>query len=162
MGIYVGLLRGINVGGHQTVAMSELRDHLIGEGFTDVRTLLQSGNVVFSSKKKPKIESVFGADFIVRTADAWREIVARNPFPHEAKNDPGRLVVMTCNGTPDASALKIVGREYAKSDGKQLYVVYPDGQGRSKLTNAVIERQLGLRCTARNWNTVMKILAAIG
>ncbi len=166
MPTYVGLLRGINVGGNKKVAMSDLREHLTQAGFTEVRTLLQSGNVIFSSKTRPRIDQLFDSHFIVRTAAEWSLIVERNPFPREAKDDPAHLVVMALDDAPTPLALKalrdaVVGREVIKADGRQLYMFYPDGQGTSKLTNALIERKLGMRGTARNWNTVLKILNAL-
>jgi len=101
-------------------------------------------------------------EFFVRTAKEWNAIVDANPFPAEAKRDPGHLVMMCLKDTPPPAALKalqaaIRGREAVKAKGPQAYFVYPDGIGRSKLTIAVIERILGTRGTARNWNTVTKL-----
>src|SRR5205823_5130806 len=107
------------------------------------------------------LEKNLEAAVFVRTAAEWAKIVARNPFPAEAKSDPGHLIVMLLKDEKDVAALQaaIVGREIMRADGRQLYIVYPDGQGTSKLTNAVIERKLGTRGTARNWNTVLKLAA---
>jgi uncharacterized protein (DUF1697 family) len=104
------------------------------------------------------------ADYIVRSAKEWRKVVARNPFPEEAKNDPGHLVVMFLKSSPPAAKVEAVraaikGRETIHGDGKQLYITYPDGIGRSKLTGALVEQKLGVRGTARNWNTVRKLAA---
>ena len=176
MTTFVGLLRAINVAGYQPVSMADLREFLGSVGMQDARTLLQSGNVVFQTKARPpaQLERLLEAEaqahlkapieFFVRTADEWRAIVARNPFPKEAKLDPGHLVVMCLKDTAAAAAVTslqgaIVGREVVRAGGRQLYIVYPDGMGRSKLTNALIERKLGTRCTARNWNTVLKLAA---
>jgi uncharacterized protein (DUF1697 family) len=176
MPIHVALLRGINVGGHNMVAMSDLRG-LLGElGFSDVTSLLQSGNLVFKSDRQtgPALERLLetetasrlgvSADYIVRSAAEWARIVARNPFTKEAKDDPGHLVVMCLKTAPPAKDIQalqdsIQGPETVRSDGKQLYITYPAGIGRSKLTGALIERKLGSRGTARNWNTVLKLLA---
>jgi len=96
---------------------------------------------------------------MVRTAAEMQAIVDANPFPKEAKNDPGRLVVLFLQGTGDGKTLQkaIKDREIARGEGRQIYVYYPDGQGRSRLTNALIEKTLGTRVTARNWNTVLKL-----
>jgi uncharacterized protein (DUF1697 family) len=161
----IALLRGINVGGNQMVAMSDLRALAARLGLREARTLLQSGNLVFRSEKTPAaIEKLLekelgGVAVFVRTAAEWRAIVERNPFPEEAKRDPGHLIVMALKNAADPSRLVIRGREVARGDGRQLYIVYPDGQGRSKLTNALIEKTLGTRGTARNWNTVLKLAA---
>jgi uncharacterized protein (DUF1697 family) len=174
MPIQIALLRGINVGGRNLVAMSDLR-LLLGElGFERAKSILQSGNLIFESQKpagaslERLLETAtakrFGvsADYFVRTAAEWQTIVARNPFPAEAARDPGHLVVMLLKSAPQSSDLTalgaaIKGREIIRADGKQLYIVYPDGIGRSKLTGTLIERKLGTRGTARNWNTVLKL-----
>jgi uncharacterized protein (DUF1697 family) len=176
MTLHIALLRGINVGGNKMIAMADLRDLLAKLGFTDARSLLQSGNLVFSSTRRTpaqlealldaEIEKRIGvqSDVFVRTAAELAEVVARNPFAEEAKRDPGHLLVMFLRDAPDAQAVAalnaaIVGRETVRVIGRHAYAIYPDGMGRSKLTNAVIEKKLGTRGTARNWNTVMKLAA---
>ena len=104
--------------------------------------------------------------FIVRTAGEWTEIVAANPFRSMARDDPGHLVVMALKYEPDAARLReleawIPGPEKIAAAGRELYITYPDGMGTSKLTGAVIERRLGTRGTARNWNTVTKLAALV-
>lgn len=176
MSNYVALLRGINVGGRNKVAMSDLRDLLGTLGFAGACSLLQSGNLVFESARRPaaalerllEVETAkrlqVSIDYLVRSAAELQTIVARNPFPHEAKRDPSHLVVMFLKRAPQAENIKalqdaIRGPEIICADGKQLYVVYPAGIGRSKLTNTLIERELGTRGTGRNWNTVLKLVA---
>jgi uncharacterized protein (DUF1697 family) len=176
MTVQIALLRGINVGGHQVVAMSDLRDLLTQLGFESARSLLQSGNLVFrgDARTTGELERVLEteaetrlgihADFLIRSAKEWREIVARNPFRKEAERDPSHLVVMFLKAAVNAKDVKavqaaITGPEIVRGDGRHLYIVYPDGIGRSRLTNAVLEKKLGIRGTARNWNTVLKIAA---
>lgn len=171
---YIALLRGINVGGHRMVAMADLRAFLVGLGLEDVVTLLQSGNVVFKSKAKSaaKLEQLLETEaarllelstpFIVRSAEEWREAVAANPFPDQAKKDPARLAVMFAKDKLSESRVEelrksIRGPEIIGAAGKQLYAIYPDGMGRSKLTINLVEAKLGTRVTARNWNTVLKL-----
>lgn len=168
MTLHIALLRGINVGGNKMIAMSDLRDMAARLGLRDARTLLQSGNLVFTSGKSPAaLEKLLereidaNVDVFVRTAEEWRAVVARNPFPEEAKRDPGHLIVMALKTSADAAALVMPGREIARGSGREIYLYYPDGQGRSKLTNAVIEKKLGTRGTARNWNTVTKLAALL-
>lgn len=171
MALQIALLRGINVGGNKMVSMAGLRDLFTRLGFSDVKTLLQSGNVVFGgagrqspAKIEKMLEAEVGAVCFVRTAKEWAEIVERNPFKAEAKNDPAHFVAMILKDAPqDVEPLRraIAGREKVHLDGRVLYAVYPDGQGTSKLTNAAIEKALGTRGTARNWNTVLKLLAAV-
>jgi uncharacterized protein (DUF1697 family) len=162
MTTYIALLRAINLAGKNMLAMSAIRDAMTNAGYEDVRTLLMSGNVVFRSPKKPKLDGMFLCDAFVRSAKEWDAIVANNPFPGEAKRDPGHLIMMALRDKPKSvEPLReaIAGREYVELDGRQLYLVYPDGVGRSKLTNALIEKKLGTRGTARNWNTVLKLQA---
>jgi uncharacterized protein (DUF1697 family) len=171
--VHLALLRAVNVGGKQ-VAMADLRQ--LGErlGFTEVKTLLGSGNLVFRSEATARLEELLEAeakkrlaletDFFVRTAKEWKSIVEHNPFPDEAKSDPAHLVVMFLKKAPaakDVTALQaaITGREVVRAQGRQAYITYPDGIGRSRLTVTVIEKKLGTRGTGRNWNTVLKLEA---
>jgi len=156
----VALLRAVNVAGHKPLSMAELRALAEKMGLKNVATILQSGNLLFDGKTtEALLESKLGTDVFVRTQAEMDAIVRNNPFPEEAKNDPGRLVVLFLKQTADGSVLQkaIKGREIARGRGRELYVYYPDGQGRSKLTNALIEKTLGTRATARNWNSVLKL-----
>ena len=170
---HIALLRGINVGGHRSVGMTDLRNFLTKLGFDDVRSLLQSGNLVFDSRARigAELERFLEAealkrfaleiDFFVRAPEEWKSMIRQNPFRKEAELDPAHLVVMLLKSPPraeDVAALQegISGPEIVQAKGRQLYAFYPNGIGRSRLTNAVIERKLG-RCTGRNWNTVLKL-----
>ncbi len=163
----VALLRAVNVGGYGKLPMAELLQHFASAGFEDAKTLLQSGNVVFTGKGKPpaqlerSLEAKVGTEVMVRTAEEWGTIVAANPFRAEAKSDPARLLVMFLKSEPETD-IEWPGPERMKRVGRQLYIVYPNGAGTSKLTGALIERKLATRGTARNWNTVMKIAALVG
>ena len=178
MSSHVALLRGINVGGAKKIAMPPLLGLLEDLGFDHGKSLLQSGNLVFhaAGKKPAELELLLETealqrlalrtDFMVRTAGEWAKILARNPFPAEAKSDPSHLVVVFLKEAPSKAAgealrLAIVGPELIRFDGRQAYVTYPDGIGRSRLTNALIEKKLGARGTARNWNTLLKIAALL-
>lgn len=178
MATYLALLRAVNVGGHQSVAMADLRELLSRLGFDEAQSLLQSGNLVFRANARPSapLEQVLetGArqhlaletDFFVRTAAEWKTVVARNPFRKQADRDPGRLVVMFLKAAPDQKDVKalqaaITGPEVVRADGRHAYIVYPNGMGRSRLTNAVIEKKLRTRSTGRNWNTVLKLAALV-
>lgn len=178
MPIHVALLRAVNVGG-RTLAMSELKKMFESLRFTEVRTILQSGNVVFGGGKRTgaALESFLESetlnrlklrtDYIVRTAEEWNVIVGANPFRCEAENDASHLLVLPLKSAAapaDLAALRaaIQGREIVEAAGRELYAYYPDGIGKSKLTLGLIERMLKTRCTGRNWNTVLKIRAATG
>ena len=99
----------------------------------------------------------------MRTAPELARVVAANPFPKEAKSDPAHLLVVFLTGEPGDEARgalirAMAGPEKAKLAGRELYVHYANGVGTSKLTNAVIERKLGMQGTARNWNSVTRLL----
>jgi uncharacterized protein (DUF1697 family) len=172
-------LRGINVGGRRPVAMGDLRAVFSGLGLGNVRTLLQSGNVVLGGGRlrgaalehrlEETARAALGLDtpFIVRTREEWDALVAANPFPREAADDPGHLLLFCLKDAPPADAesrvqAAVKGRERVRVDGRQAYIVYPDGVGESKLTVTVLERWLGSRGTGRNWNTVLKLQALAG
>jgi uncharacterized protein (DUF1697 family) len=162
MATQIALLRGINVGGHNKVAMADLRRILENLGFADVKSLLQSGNLVFTSERPADaaLEQLLeaetathlgvSADYIIRGAEEWKKIVARNPFPKEATTDPGHLIVVLLKTAPPAKNILALqkwtdGPEVIRGGGKQLYITYPAGIGRSKLTGALIEKKLGCR-----------------
>ncbi len=172
----IALLRGINVGGAKRVVMADLRALLGDLGFGAALTLLQSGNVVFDAggadpdaverQLEATLEERLGLKIavFVRTASAWDGVIAANPFPAEAENDPGRLLVLALKRAPAPESVKalhaaIPGRETVKACDRHAYAMFPDGIGPSRLTPAVLERHLG-PCTGRNWNTVLKLAAA--
>jgi uncharacterized protein (DUF1697 family) len=174
MTIHIGLLRAVNVLGRNKVAMGDLRELLVGLGMQDVRSMLQSGNVVFRSdvRSTARLERLletaaatrfgFGTDFFVRSASDWNGVIAANPFPKQAVRDPSHLLVVFLKEAPDRKSVTalqkaIKDRELFRAEGRQAYVVYPDGIGDSRLTSAMIEKHLGTRGTARNWNTVLKL-----
>lgn len=166
MAQFVAFIRGINVGGNNLLPMSALKSACESAGLTDVHTLLQSGNVIFRTTRKdpaPLIRKALDLDVkvIVRTIDEVRQVLATNPFA--AKNDPARTIVMFLDGTPSKAAQSALlaahpGPEEIHFAGRELFIYYPNGQGTSKLTNALIERKLGMAGTARNWNTVGKVV----
>jgi uncharacterized protein (DUF1697 family) len=175
MNTYVALLRGINVGGNKMVAMADLRAALVDMGFADVKTVLQSGNVVLRGRVKTPaalealLETEIGrrlgvsADFHVRTAGEWRGVIDANPFRDAAVKDPSHLLVTFFKAPLDprkVTALQgaITGREAVRCDGRHLYMTFPDGIGDSKAT-VLAGKMLGAWGTSRNWNTVMKLAA---
>jgi uncharacterized protein (DUF1697 family) len=169
----IALLRAVNVGGRK-LAMAELRGLMAGLGFQNVQVLLQSGNLVFDAGRlagaelEARLEAEtrarlgLDADYLVRTPAEWSAIVAANPFSEFARADPSHLLVMPLKAAPASEAVAalraaISGREELAAVGRELFIAYPDGVGASKLTGALIERRLGVRGTARNWNTVTKL-----
>lgn len=174
MAVYVGLLRAINLGPHNKVSMADLKSWLSKLGMANPQTVVQSGNLVFetTARSTPALEKLLetGAaktlglktSFFVRTAAEWQQAIAGNPFPKEARLDPGHTVLMCLKAEPvpaSVAALRdaIKGRETVVVKGRHAYFLYPDGIGNSKLTMTLIERKLGTAGTARNWNTVLKL-----
>jgi len=175
MAAFVALLRAVNLAGKNMISMADLKAVAQREGLSEPRTLLQSGNLVFESgsRSSAALEKLLEAALrrelglstpvVVRSASEWRAAIADNPFTREARKDPGHLLLMPLKGKPAAGGLAelsraIPGREKVKLVGSALYLVYPDGVGRSKLTSALIEKKIGAGGTARNWNTVQKLL----
>lgn len=153
--------------------MTNLRNFLTELGFENVKSLLQSGNLVFASRSRTGAELerhleseaarrlALEVDFFVRTAEEWKCIIRQNPFRKEAERDPGHLIVLFLKSAPAAKDVALLqadirGPEIVKAKGRQAYIFYPNGQGRSKLTGAMIEKRVG-RGTGRNWNTVLKL-----
>lgn len=169
------LLRGVNVGGHGRLPMSGLRETLGALGLPDARTHLQSGNAVVSAtpaqagalaaRLEGAISERFGVatTVIVRDGAALAEVVAANPFPAEAAADPASVHVAFLAGAPAADDVARLDPERSPGDrfavhGTEVYLHYPSGSGRSKLTAAYLEQMLGVAATARNWRTVSALL----
>ena len=176
MTVFISMLRAVNVGGTSKIKMEPLRAAYAALGFKDVRSLLQSGNVLFRSsvkdsrqlarRIKQELERKFGLqiEVVVRTLPELDSIFERSPVL-SPRADPAKLLVMFLSGVPDAQGqAKLVkahkGPEMLEIRGPEVYLYYPDGVGRSKLTTAVLERHLRAIGTARNWNTLTKLVEA--
>jgi uncharacterized protein (DUF1697 family) len=175
---YVAFLRAVNVGGNNKVPMAPLREALTAAGLDDVSTVLQSGNVVFASRKSSAtvgkvvgdaIEDAFGLSIgvVVRTGAELAAVAATNPFlADEPDRDPKTLHVVFLSGEPTAAAAAKLDPERSPPDafdvaGSEIYLSYPGGSGTSKLTLDYLERTLGVRGTARNWRTVQRLAALV-
>ncbi len=169
----VALLRGINVGGHRRVPMAELRTVFEALGYQQVSTYVQSGNVVFTSDGDEHalasdLEQAlldhfgFAVTVVVRTERELAAVAARHPFGAR-QDDPAKLHVLFLADTPAPDAVggfdpaPFAPDEFVV-DGRELYVHYPNGAGRTKLTIDAVERALGTAATGRNWRTVAKLL----
>jgi uncharacterized protein (DUF1697 family) len=166
MGIFIALLRGINVGGTGLLPMKELSGLCSGLGFQAVRTYIQSGNVIFESRLseqgiRSSLEKAVAKklgkhiDVMVRTPAEIRSILNNNPFPDK---EPARVAVALLSGPPPKDLVKNVvapGGEQVKPGKREVYVYYPDGMGRSKLKLPLN----GAAATVRNINTVGQLVA---
>lgn len=170
---HIAFLRGINLGPKRRVSMEQLRKTLEEAGYEDVRTLLQSGNVVLTSTATPAtlerdlantLRDAFGFEIVVlvRTRDEIAGVVASDPFGDEV-GDPARYQVSFLSAEPDAARIEELERadvapERVAVRGREVYAWHPDGIGRSELAKLIIDRRLGVGVTARNWRTVTKLL----
>jgi uncharacterized protein (DUF1697 family) len=169
----LALIRGVNVGG-KVLSMERLRETLTAAGFANVSTYIQSGNIIFRvargtpEKSSKKIEELIRNKFdldvsvIVRTSAELQRIIAANPFISETGIDESRLHVTFLARSPARVAIQALAAIPAGADrfhhaGTEIYLHCPNGYGKTKLSNNVIERVLAVRATTRNWNTVRKL-----
>ena len=176
MPVFIGLIRGINVGGRNLLRMDALKTICASLGHKSVQTLLQSGNVVFRSTRKDPariakelekaIHEHAGLDVrvMVRTPEELKRAIAGSPFAGHAERDPSHLLVSFLADEPTAAAKKAfldacsVAPDSVHLTPKELYAYYEKGMIESKLSKVPIEKKLGVAATARNWNTVTKLL----
>jgi uncharacterized protein (DUF1697 family) len=172
MPTHIALLRGVNVGGN-LLKMERLRELCAELGFQNARTYVQSGNVVFENaapasqcrqrlERKLAGETRLPASVVLRTIAELRQILDRNPFLKVSSIDLSKLHVTFLAGAATKSAIQQLGKVNAAGDdfraiGSEVYLHCPNGYGRTRLSNTVIEKALGVRATTRNWNTVNKL-----
>jgi len=173
MTTYVAMLRGVNVGGRNKLSMEDLRTLLIAAGAKDVRTYIQSGNAVFTSRRSPStlvetlesdLEGTLGTKVPVlpRTVDELEVVIDANPFVARGE-DAKALHVTFMDEVPTSVALESVRGKRADADefaviGRHVYLFCPDGYGSTKLTNTFFEKKLGSPATTRNWKTVTTLV----
>jgi uncharacterized protein (DUF1697 family) len=169
---YVALLRGINLGSRKRVSMPDLQALFASLGAEDVVTYVQSGNVVFTSsdgaekliaalERRIRRDLGLTVTVLLRTQPQLAKVLAGNPFAKRVK-EASKLHVTFLAEKPDRSLVSDLDPEPAAPDefrvvGQEVYLHCPNGYGRSKLTNAYFEKQLGVAATTRNWNTVTKL-----
>lgn len=175
MPILISFLRGINVGGHAIIKMDALRSLYVSLKLSDPQTYVQSGNVIFRTEERNlnlisdriqrAIQKTFGCcpEVILRSRTDLHGVIARNPFSGRSDIEPGKLLISFLAGKPPAGAQKVlaplaVGREELHLVGRELYVYFPNGAGKSKLPWSRLDKVLQSPATARNWNSVTKIL----
>jgi uncharacterized protein (DUF1697 family) len=171
---HIVLLRGVNLGAHNRIAMPALREGLTEAGFGDVATYVQSGNVVLTSgssadvvarEVRKAIADRFGLeiDVVVRTRSELAAIVKRDPLGKVAK-DPKRYQVSFLASKPKAEIVRKLEAAAAEPErlvvqGREIYAWHPNGVGRSKLATLLAGKGLGVTATARNWTTVTRLLS---
>lgn len=175
MAVLICMLRGVNLGPHNRIKMDALRSLFESLKLEAPRTYVQSGNVIFQTKEKnsvalaEKIQTAIERRFgfrpvvIVRTIDELRRAIAATPFPASRKLEPGKVLVTFLSSEPGSDAQTALAAwksfpEEVHLFGRELYIYFPDGAGRSKLPWSSIEKSMKVTGTARNWNSVGKML----
>ncbi len=179
METYIAVLRGINVSGHNIIKMDVLRKLFEDSGYGNVRTYIQSGNVIFANVKtvagklekniSEKILNAFGFDVpvIVRDLNEMKKLIKGNPFLKNAGQDVKNLYAILLSNEP---AKELTGKipevpndsTIYRITGKTVYLYCPGGYGNTKLTNAFFEKHLRVTATARNWRTICELAKIAG
>lgn len=178
MATFVSLFRAINVGGNNAVKMPVLKELHETLGLTKVSSYLQTGNVVFESDEadpaqlaariKKEFEKTFGfsTEVMVRSAAELKALFNKNPYLNQPEKETKWIVIMFLSASPNEQAKEALLKAYTGPEEfvieeNELYIYYPEGIGRSKLSNAFIEKKLKVLGTGRNWNTVTKLLELV-
>lgn len=173
--VAVSMLRGINVGAHHRIKMDALRAVYGSLGLTAVQTYVQSGNVVFRTKDRnliklaqqleDGIEEEFGfrPAVVLRTTAELRQVIVANPFAKREGIEPNKLLVTFLAVEPSPAGCQELAKIKADAEelhlvGREIYIYFPNGMGRSKLPWARIDQAVKTSGTGRNWNTVTKLL----
>ncbi|HNS43117.1 MAG TPA: DUF1697 domain-containing protein [Taishania sp.] len=175
MNTYIAILRGINVSGQKIIKMDALRQLFENSGFSNVRTYIQSGNVLFSSEQTntseleqliaTQIEKEFGfqVPVLILTHLELQQIVENNPFLNDETKNPAFLHITFLASTPVEDAIDQLTIKKAEQEAflltqNALYLYCPNGYGNTKLTNNFIESKLKVQATTRNWKTTLELL----
>lgn len=176
MAVLISMLRRVNVGPHNRIKMDTLRAVYESLGLENPQTYVQSGNVIFRTKEKnlarlsKKIQEAIEKkckcrpEVILRTTEEIRKAVAASPFAYRPELEPGKILVTFLAGDPPEGTEKSIEsfKKYPEElhlKGRELYIYFPNGAGRSKLPWASVDKWLKVTGTARNWNSVTKMLA---
>jgi uncharacterized protein (DUF1697 family) len=176
MPVMIAMLRGVNVGGHNKIRMEALRALCTKLKLRDACTYVQSGNVIFRTDERDlaslakrlqnAIERDFGfrPDIVLRTSAELRDVIARNPFAKRRNIEPSRLLVTFLASDPGPEARDKAAKiktepEELRIDRREVYIYFPNGMARPKMSWPTIERTLRTSGTGRNWNSVTKMLA---
>lgn len=172
---YISLLRGINVSGQKKIKMNDLESLYEKLGFQDVLTYIQSGNVIFNSGIRNRLEIIkiiehgikkkykFHVPVTLRTRREISNIIKKCPFGSVDISLEGAKVLVTfLSARPLKDKLALINKSVAASEkivltGKEIYLYCPDGYGKSKLSNNFLENKLGVVATTRNWKSVHKL-----
>jgi uncharacterized protein (DUF1697 family) len=175
MPVAICMLRGVNLGGNKKIKMEALRALCTSLGCEDVKTFINSGNVVFRTKQRSperlgkgiedaiEEEAGFRAGVVLRSTAEMRKVLVNNPFAKRKGIEPGKLLVNFLADAPSSdTAKKLEALDTAPDElyvrGREMYIYFPNGQGQSKLKWSPIDKLLNMTFTGRNWNTTTKLL----
>lgn len=172
---YISILRGINVSGKNLIKMEALRTSYENAGFSNVQSYVQSGNIIFQSDSKQikeleqtiiqfiKQDFGFAVPVIVLSVDQLKRIIENNPFAQQPEKDPNFFHVTFLSEKPEFSGYSVI--ESKKLEDEEIafsedavYLYFPNGYGKTKLTNNLIESKLKVAATTRNWKTVNELM----
>ena len=173
---YISILRGINVSGHNIIKMDALKKMYTGLGYKSVQNYIQSGNVIFQTKRSKteklekeislKIEKVFGfkVPVLVKEVEEVKKVIKANPFINKRKEDVAALYVVFLSAAPQKQDVEKLDPLHSFPDefillDKAIYLFCPKGYGNTKLTIAFFEKKLNITATARNWKTTNELVA---
>lgn len=169
---FIALLRGINVSGRNMIPMAELRDLCAGLGWREVRSYIQSGNLVFAADEATAVlehtleqaiqqRFALAVPVIVRATAVWPGYISGNPFPQASQAEANRVMLALTKSPPlPEAAEKLQERattERIRQVGDALWIHFAEGAGQTKLTTSLLDRLAGSPVTMRNWRTVLKI-----
>ena len=171
---YIALLRGINVSGQKLIKMADLKVYLSELKFSNIRTYIQSGNVVFEASDSDEIALAklienkiaekyqFEVPTMIRTQQEMLDVIARNPLEIDEQNDFSKPYVIFLENEPAKDLVEKVmafnsDKELFQIIGREVFIQYKNGAGTTKLTNTFFESKLKTKATSRNWNTVNKL-----
>jgi len=174
MPVFISMLRGVNVGGHNKIKMDALRELYSALKLENPQTYVQSGNVIFRAKEKSPAQLAkriqdaiekkfkFRPEVILRTTEEMRKALAANPFA-KRNLEPAKILVTFLAGEPPGESQPVLDSlkkhpEELHLIGRELYIYFPNGAGKSKLPWSQVERLLKVTGTARNLNSVTKML----
>jgi uncharacterized protein (DUF1697 family) len=176
METYISFLRGVNMTGHNSIKMTDLSSLYINLGFTDVKTFIQSGNVIFTNTGKKSSSALSSAieqgilekfnyivPVMIRTSQELSDLFSVNPFFDEIGFNPAKMAVIFLHEEPSADQIKKVKEvdyppDKFKISGKEIFIYCPNGFGKTKLYTNFFEKKMGVVGTARNWKTITTIL----
>lgn len=175
MNTYICLLRGINVSGQKIIKMDDLRNLFNKLNYSNVKTYIQSGNIIFNSEQKNKstlLKTIregiqerynFSVEVLIKQKTDFENIVKNNPFKKDKNIDYKKVYISLLYSNPEISLINKINEYPSNNDvfiikDNIIYVYCPGGYGKSKLSNNFFENKLKVFSTTRNWNTVNKLM----